>query len=122
MNELGANLQGSRPVESGLSREAFVKKCSQGKKVATRIHGQTLSLFGRHVPHRTERGSSFGQKKLGLCFPDCLVIRLKLCKSEVEYLHLTAVRHENVLRFDISVNDAARVRLVQRLSHLQSDV
>ena len=43
-------------------------------------------------------------------------------QPEIQNLSVTALRHENVRRFDVAVNDALAVRRVQRVRNLDAEI
>jgi hypothetical protein len=84
--------------------------------VGARVDGPVAHLLGRHVPGRA-REAAFGRQ------PHAGVLHQPR-DAEVEHLHVHArevAPHAHVLRLHVPVHDAALVREVQHLGHLERD-
>jgi len=80
-------------------------------------------LLWAHIGHRAHHHARFGFRLSGDVAPERLPFAPShLRQSEVKNLHLTARCNHDVARFDVAVNDAFGVRLLQRVGHLDTDV
>ena len=46
----------------------------------------------------------------------------QFCQTEIQNLGLAAIRHEDIRRLDVAMDDALRVRRIQRVSDLDGEV
>ncbi len=109
----------------------FVQEAAEREDVGARIHFLPLRLLRRHVGHGAENGAFLGQngpRRGGHCGSgrrgggvgsfrgrDRLG---KLGKAEIEQLDLPLLAHHDVLWLQIPVDDAAGMRLRQRIDNL----
>ena len=124
-------------VEHGRRRRAaegrhaschFIKNDTQGKKISSRIQRLSQSLFRRHIRHRAYRSPRPGQLfdrgfRFQLFRP---LVGLpgghELCQAEIEELGVPAARDENILWFQIAMNETFRMGGVQTLNKLDREV
>jgi hypothetical protein len=71
-------------------------------------------LFRGHVAERPDDGAGFGQRDLRLLLAASLLLFVQLGDPEVEQLAEVIAGDHDVLRLDIAVQDARRVRVDQR--------
>jgi hypothetical protein len=86
----------------------FVQNCAKRKDVRTLIDWTTHQLFRRHVSNSSHDHARIGIK--ASCWDVCLrliAIQLReLRETKVENLYSSVVRDEDVVRFEIAVNDS----------------
>ncbi len=103
----------------------FVQDDTERKEIGARIQGFAAGLFGRHVGHGADRGAHDGRVEAragivgGASRPD---LRGELGQPEVQDLHLTAFRDEDVCRLDVPVENPFGMRRIQGIGHLDTDI
>src|SRR4029450_1343565 len=99
----------------------LVKNCAKGKNIRTLIYGPTLQLFGGHVPNSSHYHT-------GICIHassrnirlNLISIKLsQLCQTKVENLHATVIRDEDVVGFEIAMDDSLLVCCGETVGYLQ---
>ena len=109
-----------RPANGCWPVTISVQHRAQAEDVAPAVEWFIPNLLGRHVRHRAgnpalERhhaGEGCGVSVSGLSAAR---------DAEVEHLRLTARGQHDVVRFDVPMDDAAVVRVAQRIGHLCRD-
>ena len=115
---------GSERVQLGLSvkcalpREHFVEHRSEGEDIGTRVHPPAFSLFGRHVGDRADQGACFGSRG-HRGYPAWRFVpqeRPHLCQPEIQNLDSPVFGEKNVLRLQVPMGNALRMRRRQSFS------
>src|SRR5208282_2088665 len=139
-----ASRGGRRGVQNGLENDSrafsaegqlpgghFIEDGTKGEEVAPRIEFLRPHLLGRHISDGTECGTRTGQVLVididsGLRVVRCNLVRRTRSgrdpwQSEIKNLGVTALGDENVRSLDVAVNDASRVRGVERIGDVDGD-
>jgi len=102
----------------------LVEHHSERELVAAVVHLAALRLLGRHVGHRADDRAFLGERPGG----GRLVVAARLARArldagepEVEHFGTSVRRDDHVLRLQVAVHDALRVRGSQRVRHLGAD-
>ena len=95
-------------VEGALRGQHLVHDASERIDVAPRIHLTSHRLLGADVMHRTD-GAVIQMKMIGVG---------QSCNTEIRHLHVSARENHDVLRLDITVDDALMMRHRQARQHL----
>ena len=109
--------RGRRPsFERAAPGHHFVQDDAKREDVGPRVERIAQRLLGRHVQNRSNRGARIGERcrRLGGLGDRG--------KAEVEQLRVAARRDEDVRRLDVAVDDARRMRGVERIGDLHADV
>ena len=106
--------------ERGSAGRAFVEGDAEREDVGACVDVPSAQLLGRHESRRANRGSLHRQTFHRLCISKIVLRDLR--ESEVQHLQLSARRDDDVLRLDVTMNDAGGVGLLQRLRRLDADV
>ena len=107
------------PLERARASRHLVKHDAEGPDVAGHVHGLAAQLLGRHVRQRTDRDSSLRQRGMHLRHGGChLRIDGALRQTEIEHLHAAIRCNDDVVAFQIPMDDAALVRVGQRIGQL----
>src|SRR5262249_1733325 len=122
------NDPGSLSTKCLLAGGHLIKHNAKRKQVRTGVQRLRANLFRRHVGHRTDRGSTVGQRvvaRKGGCFMcstrgSCRPIHLR--QTKIEDLRLTAIGDEDIRGFDIPVNDSRGVGSIQSVGYLDTEV
>src|SRR5215813_3445503 len=102
------------------SRQHLVENRAERKNVGTMIYRFAAHLFGRHVANRT-------YDHAGICIDSAsgnftlrfIPIRLRqLRQSEVKNLYAAIFSYEDVVRFEVAMDDAFLVRSCKTLGNL----
>ena len=96
---------------------------AQRDRIGPSVELFSCHLLGRHVRDSPERhavrrqisGLDGSRRHAGL-------VGDELGQSKVEHLHGAAVDQEQIRRLDVAMDDAALVRAVERVRHLNSEV
>jgi hypothetical protein len=107
-------------VERTLAGEHLVEHHAEREDVAAHVAGPTHRLFGRHVGDGSHHRARLGHRQLRGRF--ALVGAEALGQPEVENLREAVGRDDHVGRFQIAVEDAARMRFGQAVSNLNGVV
>src|SRR5262245_58672326 len=94
--------------------EKLVENHAEGIDIAARIEFEWIGkdLFGAHISQRPDNLSDVGlQRRLGVTVRDARY-------SEIENLRLSVLVHQNVARFEVAMDQAPLVRMVDRVTHL----
>ena len=107
-------------TERGSAGRAFVEGDSEREDVGACVDVPSQQLFGRHESRRANRASLPRQTfhRLGIS----KIVRCELRESEVQHLQLSTWRDDDVLRLDVTMNDAGGVGHLQRQRRLDADV
>jgi hypothetical protein len=117
----GHGFRRRRLAECLLARHHLVKDRAEGKNVRTMVGRLSPHLFRRHVTHRPHHHAGFGcLQRDGLFILRCGVNERKLGQAEVENLDSSISREEQILRFQVAMNDAFVVRCCQAVGDLRS--
>ena len=95
----------------------LVKYSAQRKNVAARIHRLIAQLLRRHVGQRPGNSLRFAPSQCRRCA--CRRPQ-QLGQAEVQHLDAPFRRHHHVARLQVAMDDAALMRLFQRIGDLQS--
>ena len=109
-------------LKSPDSGQHFVKQDAGRENIRAMVGALAFRLFGRGVSRRAVRNSDF--RNLGSIrrFTAVFVFVVnQFRQTEIENFRLPAVRHHYVSRFDVAVNDAARVRIGERVANLYAN-
>ena len=102
----------------------LVEHHAKGPEIDTLIDRIAAQLLGRHIRDRAEHHARRGDQNVRLRqqirFDRGRHVQLR--QAEVEHLHQSAPRLNQVGALDVTVGDATAVRLVQRFGHLRGDV
>ena len=97
------------------ARQQLVQHGAEAEDIRSHVGGFTLRLLGRHVRRSAKhRAGNRPRRIVGS-------LGQNLRESEVEQLR-AARRHHDVGRLEVAVQDALRVRGVQRVGHLRGDL
>ena len=103
---------GSLGREGQLLGGHFIHGDTQRIKIGTGIHLAASGLLGGEIMHRSQ--GLAGGRHCGLGG--------RLGDTEIRHLYISGGRHHDILRFDVSVDDSAHVRHLQRLRDLDGDL
>ena len=101
------------------------------EEVGARVELAAGRLLGRHVRGRAHRRTGHGHVRNGPGLDGRLGLHRRCCgrpavgqlgEAEIEDLQVIAVADEQVRRLDVAVDDAARVRRLERLGDLDPEV
>ena len=112
------------PLERQPPRQHLVDHDARGEEIGALIDVASQRLLGRHIRHRAQHRA--GQRVFADRERD-VERRLsrrrleELREAEVQHLHLAAGGHDDVRALDVAVDDAAGVRLDQRVVDLHRD-
>ena len=98
-------------LERESPRQHFVEHDARGVDVRARVCAVAPRLLGRHVVHRAERLLRERVGGVG-----------EAGDAEVSDLDAAVAKHHDVLRLDVAVDDAARMRVRERLHDLRDEV
>ena len=98
-------------LERESPRQHFVEHDARGVDVRARVRAVAPRLLGRHVVHRAERLLRERVGGVG-----------EAGDAEVSDLDAAVAKHHDVLRLDVAVDDAARMRVRERLHDLRDEV
>ncbi len=102
--------EGGDPVEEALPGERLVHHDAGGVHVGARVELEPADLLRAHVVRRAAHEPGRGELRV--------VLRLQLRDAEVEHLYVLATRaqrlDEDVLGLEVAVDDAGRMRVVER--------
>ena len=99
-----------------LTGEHLVEHDAHGVDVGAMIHrAAEHECLGSHVMERAHRHAALGQPQ-GLS-----TFAMDLCKAKVGHLHVSIVADHDVGRFDVTVDDAALVRVSQGIANMRRD-
>src|SRR5207249_8948516 len=107
-----------RPFERVLARDHFVQNQTEGEGIAAWAGLNAADLLGRHVLQRAKDGALGRQPRIKRRVIDCYGL-VDFRQPEVEHLHPTTPRHQNIGGFQISMCDVVRMRRVERRSNLR---
>ena len=102
-------------LENSLARQQLVQHGAEAEDIRPHVRGFALRLLRRHVRRRPKHRAGDRPRRIIGAF------RQDLREPEVEQLR-AARRHHDVGRLQIAVQDALRVRGVQRVGHLRGDL
>ena len=107
-------------VEGPPARDHFVDDRSAGKDVGPLVRRAAFQLFGRQVLQRPEHGSrAADRRRAGVGIGPTGSRRLRPLLGEAEVEHLDArLRHHDVARLQIAMDESLAVRLVERVGQL----
>ncbi len=104
----------------------LIEDRAEREEVGARIGRQPARLLRRHVVDRAEHGphrrqvSPRGRRGAGRLSAGLVVLELR--ESEVEDLHLAAGGDHHVHRLQVAMDDALRVRGLERIGHLDAQL
>ena len=98
-------LAGRVALEGALARQHLVQDHAQSEDVAPRIGGLGLDLLGRHVTERSHDHPRLGCRREAGGSPGVLSLG-QFRQAEVEDLDAALPGHEEVLGFQVAVDDA----------------
>ncbi len=115
-------LDGRVSGECSLPGEHLVEDRAERKNVAPLVDHRAPHLLRRHVADGSHHGAGLGLRRHRGRGSLRLLRPFDLRQPEVEDLHVPVREDEDVLRLEIAVNDALRVRGGQAPSDLQRDL
>ena len=102
---------------------ALVERDSERENVAAGVGLLSSQLLGRHESRRANDVSGLGQTLERRRIRTVSHTWLRDSReSEIQHLHLSARRDDDVLRFDVAMDDAGGVGFFQRLRRLYADI
>jgi hypothetical protein len=104
-----------RTGERRLAGQHFIHHAAERVDVASRVNRASRRLLGAHVQHGTERETGAGERVRGRAVAHDLRDS-KVCDDG------RAAADEDVLRLDVAVDDALRVRIVEREADVTGDL
>jgi hypothetical protein len=105
------------------SRQQLVEDDAKREDVAARIGRFAGGLLGRHVGDRPDDHSRLRASRRGRPRRRFAVERLEqLRQAEISQLRVAVLRDKDVLRFDVAVDEAGRVRGRQPVGHADQKV
>ena len=111
--------------ETASARRHLVEHDAEREQIGARVQLLAARLLRRHVGDRAERRARAGQDSSATprsaaasTPPTGVRPRRQLRQAEIEHLRVAARRDEDVGRLDVAVDDALRVRGVQRVGNL----
>ncbi len=116
------------PLEGPVAGGHLVEHRAEREEVRARVGRQPARLLGRHVVDRAEDGPGRRQirrsrgRRGRSRLADRRAWALELRQAEIEELHLAARRHHHVHRLQVAVDDAFRVRRLERVGHLDPEI
>ena len=119
----GERLRRRGAAEGRLAGQHLVEDASERKLVGSRRRFLSSSLFGRHVAESSDRYPR--RREPSGCRRGLRVVarvQAKRCEPEVEDLHASLGRHEDVRRLEVAVNDARFVRARDAVGELRGQV
>src|SRR5262249_1498978 len=105
-NDRGNTVTGER----FLSGEHFIKHDGEGKQVGAAIHDGPADLFRGHIARRAHHGAGVGELRGG-----------DAGDAKIRDLHLAFGVDHDVARLDVAMDDALRVRVIERQARLGGD-
>ena len=109
-------VNGMRPVDELEEHDA------ERKEIRALIDRAPERLLRRHVRHRADDHSSNGHLRLRHVHAFGAVRLDEFRETEVEHLHEPALGAHQVGALDIAMHDAAGMRFLERVGHLQTDL
>ena len=111
-------------AEGRFPRQHLVEQRAEGEEVAARVHVAPPHLLGRHVGGGAKDAPGVRvapRRRVGSALEGRSRTQ-QLGEAEVDDLGVSRLGEHHVLRLQVAVNDAARVRLDQALGHLDREV
>src|SRR5262245_58571595 len=109
MDDRVKDVEASRSAERAATGEKLVQHDAKREHVASRVNRLASRLLGRHVRDGADDDASHGAR-LGQGFADERGRLVQLRQAEVRQLPVAALRDQDVLGLDVTMQDAGVVR------------
>ena len=106
---LDGNRHGRIPVKRHTSRHHLIHHNTEGIDVALAVHKSVACLLRRRIMHGAHH---IGTDRVAACCTR---------NTEIRYFYLSFCRNNNILRLDVTVDDALAVRRLNTSSHLNGN-
>ena len=110
VQQAGNHLVRRPAAEETPARQHLVEHAAEGEDVAAPVHPSAGHLFGRHVAEGTEHDPGRGLGEGGAVVGELGAVEALQRQAEIEDLDRAVRGQEDVLRLEVAVDDAARVR------------
>ena len=120
VRDLVEQLERLPSLERAAARQALVEDAPEGKQIAAAVDRPLLDLLGRHIGRGAEQRMRLGQARGRIVGRDAIERRENFRDPEIEQPGLSTCRQDDVLRFEIAMDDPPPVRGRQRVGDLRT--